>query len=300
MNITITGSLGNVGRPLTKQLVAAGHRVTVISHKKERKSDIETLGATAAIGSVSDAAFLTDAFTGADAVWAMTPPAYGEKNILANTINIGKALATAIKNAKVPRVVMLSSIGSHVPDKNGPIAAIYQIEKIYSDIENTAFVFLRAGNFFTNFLNNIPLIKGAGIIGSNMPATLPLPMAHYNDIATAAAELLQSSFTGRQVRYIISDVRTMGEVANVLGTAIGNPALPWVEFTDEQSVQGMKQAGLPEELATLLTEMGAGFRSGRLSEHFEETGSPIDGTIKLEDFAKEFAVKFKDQPVPVG
>jgi hypothetical protein len=37
--------------------------------------------------------------------------------------------------------------------------------------------------------------------------------------------------------------------------------------------------------------MGAGFRSGRLSEDFEKNGSPVYGKTKLEDFAKEFAVK---------
>lgn len=31
MNIVLTGSLGNIGKPLTKALVEKGHTVTVIS-----------------------------------------------------------------------------------------------------------------------------------------------------------------------------------------------------------------------------------------------------------------------------
>lgn len=300
MKITITGSLGNIGRPLTQKLVAAGHQVTVVSSTNDRKAAIETLGATPAIGSVTDPAFLTSAFTGAHAVWAMTPPSLGVTNINANVTLAGKALATAIKNARVPRVVMLSSIGAHVPDKNGPIAAIHNIEQIYSDIEGTAFVFLRPGYFYTNFLHDIPMVKGMGIIGANYPDNIKFPLVHPLDIATSAAGLLPGSFTGKQVRYIVSDVRTPKEVAKALGSAIGNAGLPWVEFTDEQALNGMKQAGLPEEVAELYTEMGTGFRSGKLFEDFENNGSPVDGHTKLEEFAKEFAINFKQQQVPVG
>jgi uncharacterized protein YbjT (DUF2867 family) len=292
MKITITGSLGHIGKPLTKKLVAAGHDVTVISHNNERKEAIGALGARAAIGSVSDAAFLTKALTGAEAVFAMTPPAMGGTNIIANTVNAGKAFATAFKQLGTPRVVMLSSIGADLPDKSGPIAAIHQIEKIYGEVEGTAFRFLRAGYFYTNFLNDIPLIQGAGIIGGNFPAATRLPLAHYEDIAAAVADELQKPFTGKEVRYVISDVRTPAEIAATLGAAIGNPQLPWVEFTDEQAIAGMKQGGISAELAELFAEMGAGFRSGRLLQEFEKSGAPVTGRVKLEDFAKEFAGKF--------
>jgi uncharacterized protein YbjT (DUF2867 family) len=300
MKIIITGSLGNVGKPLTKKLVAAGHQVTVISHSNDRKADIEALGASPAIGSISDAAFLTNAFTGADAVFAMTPPAMGGSNVIANTVNAGKAYATAFRQAGVPRVVMLSSMGADVPDKNGPVAAIHQLENLYSQIEGTHFVFLRAGYFYLNFYNSIPMLKGMGFIGGNFPGTMQFALVHPQDIATAAAELLQSNFTGKQARYIVSDVRTPKEIATALGTAAGNPALPWVEFTDEQSIEGMKQGGLPAELAELFTEMGAGFRSGRLFADFEKSGSPVEGKIKLDNFAKEFQARFKDQQALAG
>lgn len=69
MKITITGSLGNISKPLTEELVQKGHAVTVISSKPEKQKDIETLGAKAAIGTIEDVAFLTATFTGADAVY---------------------------------------------------------------------------------------------------------------------------------------------------------------------------------------------------------------------------------------
>lgn len=71
MNIVLTGSIGNVGRPLTQELVSKNHSVTVITSKAERVSDIESLGATAAVSSISDINFLTSAFKNADIVYLM-------------------------------------------------------------------------------------------------------------------------------------------------------------------------------------------------------------------------------------
>jgi uncharacterized protein YbjT (DUF2867 family) len=292
MKIIITGSLGNIGKPLAKQLVSAGHEVTVISSNAERKQAIEEIGAKAAIGSVSDSAFLADTFAGADALFAMTPPNLGGKNVISNTVNAGKAFAEAIKKANIKRVVMLSSIGAHLPNGTGPIAGLHPIEALYNELDNTALTILRAGFFYTNLYNDVPMIKGAGIMGANYPADLKMPMVHPEDIAAAVAEELQKDATGKNIRYIISDVRTPGEVAKTLGAAIGKTDLPWIEFTDEQSLQGMTQAGLPEELAGLYTEMGSALRSDKIAEHFFSGNFSVDGKIKLEDFAKEFTEKF--------
>lgn len=292
MKITISGSLGNIGRYLTQKLVTGGHQVTVISSNEDRKAAIEALGAKAAIGSVSDTDFLTTALTGADAVFAMTPPNMGGSNVISNTVNAGKAFAAAITASGVPRVVMLSSIGADQATGNGPIASVHHIEALYQALENVSLTYLRAGLFYTNFNNDVPMIKGMGIIGANYPATLQVPVVHPEDIAAAAVQELQHTPAGKNVRYIVSDVRTPADFAAVLGAAIGKPELPWVEFTDEQSLGGMLQAGIPEELAKLYTEMGAGFRSGKLTADFFASGAPVDGTIKLEEFAKTYAAQF--------
>jgi len=74
MKVIVTGSLGNISKPLTKELVQKGHAVIVISSRRENQKDIEALGATAAIGSLEDVGFLTANFTGADAAYCMIPP----------------------------------------------------------------------------------------------------------------------------------------------------------------------------------------------------------------------------------
>ncbi|MCQ9634806.1 NAD(P)H-binding protein [Chryseobacterium sp. WG23] len=292
MKIIITGSLGNVAKPLAQQLVNEGHNVTVISSNEARKQNIESLGAVPAIGSITDIDFLSKTFEGADAVFVMTPPAISENNIVDNTVDAGKNYAEALKKANVKRAVMLSSVGAESPVETGPIKGLHQIEKLYQEVENTSFTFLRAGYFYTNFFNDIPLIQNAGIIGGNYPANTEVPLVHPNDIANAAAEELVKDGNGNSIRYIVSDNRKASDFAKVLGTSIEKPELPWVEFSDEDSFNGMLQAGLPQDMAELYTEMGRGIRTGIVQKDFMDHGSPITGKTKLEDFAKEFSSKF--------
>ena len=43
MKIVVTGSLGNISKPLTKELVQKGNQVSVITSKQDKKKDIEAL-----------------------------------------------------------------------------------------------------------------------------------------------------------------------------------------------------------------------------------------------------------------
>ena len=104
MKIIITGSLGNISKPLAITLIQQGHAVTVVSSKSNKKHDIEAIGATAAIGSMEDVAFLTASFIGADAVYCMVPPNnYFDQSLdlLAYYRRLGKNYAKAILNFEI-------------------------------------------------------------------------------------------------------------------------------------------------------------------------------------------------------
>lgn len=128
MKIIVTGSLGNISKPLTQELVQKGHSVTVISSTPERQKEIEALGATAAIGTLEDVNFLTATFTGADAAYCMAPPDIANPNQILYYQNIGKTYKAAIANSNLKRVVHLSSYGAHLPSGTGFITGSYKIE----------------------------------------------------------------------------------------------------------------------------------------------------------------------------
>jgi uncharacterized protein YbjT (DUF2867 family) len=292
MKIIVTGSLGNISKPLAQNLIKAGHEVTVISSKEEKSAEIKALGATPAIGSVGDVAFLTRIFSGADAVYTMVPPNLAATNWRGYISGIGHNYAEAIKASGVKKVVNLSSIGAHLPDGTGPIKGIYDVEHTLNALDGVAVKHLRAGFFYVNFYGNVDMIKHMGILGSNYGENTNLSLVHPTDIADAATEELQHDLTGKSIRYVVSDEHTAGETAAILGAAIGKPDLKWVEFSDADALAGMLQAGLPEEIAKNFTEMGTATREGKLWEDYAKNKPAVLGKRKLEEFAKEFAKAF--------
>ena len=292
MKYVITGSLGNISKPVTEALIKAGNDVTVITSKQENVSAIEALGAKAAIGSVEDVEFLIKTFTGADAVYTMVPPTYTATDWKAHIGKIGENYAAAIKTTGIKYVVNLSSIGAHIKEGAGPVSGLYRAENALNILADVNIKHLRPSYFYANLLANIGMIKHMGIVGANF-GEKPFALVHTNDIAAVAIEeLLNLNFTGHTVRYIAGDEKTGFEIAKALGTAIGQPDIPWIVFTDEQSLQGMLQAGLPEEIAKNYTEMGAAISSGVFGEDYLQNRPATLGKIKLEDFAKIFAEAF--------
>jgi uncharacterized protein YbjT (DUF2867 family) len=290
MKYVLTGSLGNISKPLAERLVAAGHSVTVVSSKAEKTAQIEALGARAAIGSVEDVGFLTKTFTGADAVYTMVPPNFGAGDWKKYIGSIGENYAAAIKASGVKNVVNLSSIGAHMPDSCGPVSGLFIVEKALNGLDGVNVKHLRAGFFYFNFLGNMGMIKNMGIIGGNYGEGTLLALVHTDDIASAAAEeLLALNFSGKSIRYVVSDEKTTHEVAAILGKAIGKPELPWINFRDEDTFAGLVQAGLPEEIAKNYTEMGAAMRSGEMSAEYIANRPADFGKTKLEAFAPVFA-----------
>ncbi|MDO7883993.1 NAD(P)H-binding protein [Hymenobacter cheonanensis] len=293
MKIILTGSLGNISQPLAAELVRRGQAVTVISSKAEKQPAIEALGATAAIGSVEDADFLTATFAGADAVYLMVPPSFQEPDSRAYHQRIGHHYARAMRQAGVRRVVQLSSWGAHLAAGTGGILGSHDVEIILREVPGLALTQLRPTSFYTNMYSFVGMIKGAGIIGVNYAGTTRVAFVHPLDIAAAAAEELTKPFAGasQTVRYVASDERTADEVAHVLGAAIGRPDLRWVAFTDAQMQANLVSHGLPAARAGEIVDIYTSIGSGALGEDYE-LHKPALGRVKLEDFAKEFAAAF--------
>ena len=292
MKYVVTGSLGNISKPLAEQLVKAGHEVVVVSSNNDKTAQIEAIGAKAAIGSVDDVAFLTKTFSGADAVYTMVPPNFAAENYREFYNVAANAYATAIKATEVKRVVNLSSIGAHLSEDTGPIKGLHDLENIFNKLEGVNIKHLRAAAFYTNYLASIGMIKHAGILGDNYGSDTPIILVHPKDIATAVVEELENGFTGKSVRYVVSDELTPKEATAILGKAIGKPELPWVEFSDADALAGMLQAGLPEEIAKNFVEMGVAVRAGKLKEDFDNHKPIALAKTKLTDFAVEFAAAY--------
>ena len=289
MKIVVTGSLGNISKPLAKILTANTHQVVVISSSTERRAAIEKIGAAAAIGSIDDVAFLNASFQGADAVYLMIPPNFKEFNSLAYYKRIAENYRKAILTSGVKQLVFLSSWGAHLDRGTGTILGSHHAELILNELDAVHKTYVRPVSIYYNLLNYIEMIKNTGIIGSNFKRDDKIAWVDPEDIAQAVSEeLMVRAEESTRIIYVASDEKTAAETAHILGQAIDRPDLEWVPFSDADVKKRLKDRGLPETFAQDLVAINASISSGRMGEDYEKN-KPKLGNIKLEHYAKEFA-----------
>jgi uncharacterized protein YbjT (DUF2867 family) len=300
MNIVLTGSLGNISKPLAIELVQKGHSVTVITRKEERQKDIEAIGAKAAIGTIEDISFLTQTFKGADVVYLMEAWE-GMGSIFDNNVDfvaafnkIGTIYKQAITESGVTQIVHLSSIGAHTNKGTGSLYLHNAVENILKQLPHIVSIkFMRPVGFYTNIMRYIPSIKSQGAIVQMYGGDQKEPWVSPLDIASAIAEEMEKPFNGRTVRYLASDEISPNEIAKIIGNAIGKPDLKWLVISDKEMLDNMLKAGMNEWIANGFVEMQAAQRSGTLYEDYNRN-KPTLGKVKLTDFAKDFAKIYND------
>lgn len=286
MNIIVTGSLGNVSGPLTETLVRNGHHVTVISSDPAKAAQINHLGATAAVGSLTDSAFLRQTLTGAEAIYAMIPFSFTEPDQSAYLREIATNYVQAIQHTGIKRAVVLSGWAADLV----PSA---RVKDVFAQLPDVAVTLLRPAYFYSNFYMSLPAIKQTGRLTATYGGDDRVVFVSPKDIAAAAAEELVTSAPS-QIRYVGSEEMTCNEAARLLGTAIGNPALHWTIISPEQRLAGYKQTGMPAALAQSLVDMEATMHDGTALANFHRA-NPTLGTVKLAEFAQEFAVAYQAQ-----
>ena len=287
---TVTGATGNTGRVVAETLLEQGHNVRVVGRSGDRLQPLVDKGAEAFVGSLEDAGFLTEAYRGADAVYAMIPPNPQSDDYVAEADRISKAHVKAIRDAGVKHVVALSSIGAHRPDGVGIVGVLYKMEQDLNTLDGANVLSLRPSYFMDNIYPQAQLIKALGFVGSPVAGDVSIPVVHTRDVgAVAAARMAERGFTGHTHEYIGGqrDI-SYNEITEAIGKAIGNEGLKYVQFPPDQAVIGLQQFGFSANVAKLLVDLAEGVNEGIVGEDFERTPENTTNT-SLEDFAREFA-----------
>ena len=293
--IVITGASGNIGRRAAEILLRKGLPVRVIGRSAERLRPLTERGAEAAVGDLRDTAFLTGAFKGAEAVFAMIPPNYGAEDFRGYQIDVGASIAAALRATGVGEVVNLSSQGADLPAGTGPILGLRDQEQRLDGLPGVNVVHLRPTYFMENLLMNIPLILHQGIAGSAVRGDLPIAMIATADIAERVAEWLQQpDFGGSRIEDLLGQRDlTLAEATRLLGRRIGRPELPYVQFSYDDARQGMISMGVGADAARLFNEMSQALNEGRFAVGLKRTARTTTPT-SIEQFADLFAAAYRD------
>ena len=293
--IAVMGATGNTGKIVAETLLAKGEKVRVLGRDAEKLGPLMAKGAEAAAGDPGDAAYLARAFAGADAAYTLIPPDLATPRFRAHQDRIGGATAQALKDARVTRVVLLSSLGAEHPSGTGPIAGLFSQEARLRELGIDA-LFLRAGYFFENTFANLPLVKHQGVNGGAIAPDVKVGMIATRDIGAAAASaLLARDFHGAQVRDLIAPRDyTLADVTELLGAAIGKPDLAYVQFPYDAFTVALVQAGLSRDLAAQYAEMSRAINEGRVRSTQGRT--PLTtGPTTFEAFVPRLAAAYKSQ-----
>jgi uncharacterized protein YbjT (DUF2867 family) len=260
----ILGATGHTGGGIAELLLAKHQSVRVVGRSKERLTRFTSRGADGFVADVTDSAAMERAFQGARAVYVLIPPNMTSNNVRGYQDEVVASIARALEASGVKHVVALSSFGADKAERTGPVVGLHVLEERLAKIPNLNVLNLRPGYFMENLLPQIDVIKNFGMMAGPVKADLPLPMIATRDIASVASEaLLELNFSGRQTRELQGqrDVNYL-EVARVIGTAIGRPALAYVQLPGEQVIQAMTQMGMSKNMASSIVEMADALNSG--------------------------------------
>jgi uncharacterized protein YbjT (DUF2867 family) len=292
----VIGATGNTGSVVAKQLLAHEQKVRAIGRSADRLQALAQLGAELFVADSTDAAALTRAFSGAQAVYLMIPPELGSQDLRAHQERVTDAFVTAIQKSGVKHAVTLSSIGADKADKTGPVIGLYELEQKLNRIAGINILHLRAGYFMENTLGQVSLIRALGKAAGPVQADLKLPLIASRDIGNFAADaLLKLNFSGKQTRELQGQ-RDLdySEVAVIIGKGIGQPDLQYVQLPHEQVRPALLQMGMSGNVADLLLEMTDSLNSGYMKP-LEKRSSQNTTPTSFETFVAEKFVPLYQQ-----
>ncbi|MCW5633229.1 MAG: NAD(P)H-binding protein [Rubrivivax sp.] len=289
----LLGAHGNITSRAARALLQRRHPVRVIGRNAATLAPLQQLGAQLAIGDAQDTSFLARTFEGAAAVYAMIPPDYGAADMRRSQALFGTAIAGAIAQSGVRRVVNLSSVGADLPSGTGPIAGLHEQEQRLDALPGLDLLHLRPGYFMENHLHAAGAVAALGVYPSLESPDVEVPMVATADIAAVVVrELVQGGSRG--VLHLHAPRRyTFRQAASILGGAIGRPDLPYVQVEPEQGMAAMMQLGFSPDAAGRMAEMARWLSAGT---HATLPGPAEVTPTTLEDFAPRFREAFDALP----
>ncbi|MBN9414322.1 hypothetical protein ABS71_01285 [bacterium SCN 62-11] len=256
----IAGVTGNTGKAAAQELLRLNQPVRVLVRQAARAADWKTAGAEVVEADLGNAESLTAALRGAAGAYLLNPPNHGAADPLESAHQQGLVLARAIRDSGLPRAVVLSSVGGHLPEGTGIVETTYRLEQTLQGLPVT---FLRPSYFAENWAPLVGLAREQGVLPSMLqPLDKAIPMIATEDIGREAARILLEANPPAVVELVGPSV-SPAQVAEWLSSLLHKPVQVVPNPRDQWESQ-LEGAGASKRGAELVAGLQDAINAERL------------------------------------
>ncbi|MDX3380533.1 NAD(P)H-binding protein [Streptomyces niveiscabiei] len=253
--IVLTTPTGQIGRLLLAALTTAGADLRVIARDPARLTPAVRGAVDVVPGSHADPDVLDKAFSGADQVFWLVPPAPSAPTYRAHFDAFTTPLTKALTAHAVRRVVTVSTLGRGIARDAGLISATLDLD----DAIRATGVAHRAvcpPFLMENLLRQADAIRDTGVLRLPSLRDRVLRTCAVADVAgTSARLLLDGTWSGqRDVPVVGPDTLTPEGMATTLGEVLGRH-ITFEQATLPDQAESLRRTGAPEGWIQGMTDM---------------------------------------------
>jgi len=253
----VAGAGGKLGHRVVELLLERGYAGKIIAGSRHPEK-LSFAGVETRRADFSDPAGFTAALRGVDRVLIVSTDVIGEVRIKLQTDAVGAAKAAGVKR------IVYTSMPYPEPGNIIPMAADHGATETAIKTTGIDYTILRNSWYTENLLGSLPAALASGKWYSASGDGLISHVTREDTARAAAAALLADDAGSRVLTVTGPEALTARGVAAVAAEVLGRP-IEVVDVSDEQYTAGLRQAGLPEPVAQLLTTFEVGQRQGVLS-----------------------------------
>jgi uncharacterized protein YbjT (DUF2867 family) len=255
--IIVTGASGNIGSKVVAGLIAKGCQPQVIIQKKISNTDWDAAGIKQIEADMSNVNSLSEAFRGADKVFALAP-------LVENLAELGRNTIEAAQAARVKHIVRSSALGAS-PDSPITLGRWHGEVDRYLEDSGVDFTIIRPASFYQNYFAHSGSIKNQNCFYA------PLGDAHITLIdvrdvaAVAVAALTEDGHNGQKYSITGGEALSNAEIADIFSDVLGRK-ITYVDIPEEKAREAMLTQGMPEWMANAVMELNAVGKAGYLAD----------------------------------
>lgn len=250
----IAGVTGRVGSVVADTLLSEGADVRVLVRSEAAGAGWRARGADCRVVDLVDRTGLAEALGDATGFFTLLPFDLTTDDVAAHARMLTDPISGAVRDAGVPHVVMLSSVGADLSDGTGPIVGLYHLEQALLTT-GTTLTAMRAGHFQEKIIDVIDVARSAGVYPVfGRSADVALPMIATADLGAIAARALLDPPSESETVDAIGPNYTEREAAILLGRALG-ATLEVATLPQSAWVPALTEAGFPGHIADSLAEL---------------------------------------------